>query len=95
MLPDDPAASSVWQPPQPAEAQTASPAAASPSTAGSVSVVSPGFRRLGLGRLLRERAHDRLRSRRDRLAAAAGRESDRQGECERCKGYGDRAAHSR
>ena len=30
-LPDEPAASSVWQPPQPAEAKTASPAAASPA----------------------------------------------------------------
>ena len=54
--PEAPAASSVWQPPQPAEAKTASPAAASPSAPPPASVVVPGSVSpvsvaVGLGRL--------------------------------------------
>ena len=66
-LPDEPAASSTWQPPQPAEAKTSWPASRDrPRGSGS------SCRRRLLGRRrLGQRALDRLRGGRGLLAAAA------------------------
>ena len=88
-LPVDPAASNVWQPPQPAAAKTLAPFAGSPlrvdsgSVDGSSVVVAVGTR-----------AHDRLGRRRDHLLAAAPGQTERATRAERAERRRDASGQS-